>query len=202
MKIGMISTEFPPAIGGMQVMAFNLAQGLSRRHDLVVYTRRDQGTPASGLATEPVLAADIRHDLRPLASADVDVWLAMNAGYGALAGRLPKPMAVVCNGNDFLTPWVIDYPRQIDLLEERPMSGGMPIPSGRRGAAGSSAGAFRRGRTADQRAFQGPGRPQVRPRRRPDRHPPSRGGGQILPDPDACRGRDAQAADGIEAGHP
>ena len=120
MKIGMISTEFPPAIGGMQVMAFNLAQGLSRRHDLVVYTRRNQGIPASGLATEPVLAADIRHDLRPLAAADVDVWLAMNAGYGALAGRLPKPMAVVCNGNDFLTPWVIDYPRQIDFLEGKP----------------------------------------------------------------------------------
>ncbi|UEM24601.1 glycosyltransferase family 4 protein (plasmid) [Skermanella mucosa] len=118
----MISTEFPPAIGGMQVMAFNLAQGLSRRHDLVVYTRGNQGYPAPGLSTEPVLAADIGHDLRPLAAADadVDVWLAMNAGYGALAGRLRKPMAVVCNGNDFLTPWVIDYPRQIDLLEGKP----------------------------------------------------------------------------------
>lgn len=120
MKIGMISTEFPPAIGGMQVMAFNLAQGLSRCHDLVVYTRRNQGIPAPGLVTAPVLAADIRYDLRPLAAADVDVWLAMNAGYGALAGRLPKPMAVVCNGNDFLTPWVIDYPHQIDLLEGKP----------------------------------------------------------------------------------
>jgi phosphatidylinositol alpha-1,6-mannosyltransferase len=120
MKIGMISTEFPPAIGGMQVMAYNLAQGLSRRHDLVVYTRKDQEFSSPDLLSEPVLAGNIKHDIHSLKVADVDVWLAMNAGYGALARHLPKPMAVVCNGNDFLIPWVIDYPRQIDYLEGKP----------------------------------------------------------------------------------
>jgi phosphatidylinositol alpha-1,6-mannosyltransferase len=44
----------------------------------------------------------------------------MNAGYAALARRLVKPMAVFCNGNDFLTPWVIGAPRLLDRLERMP----------------------------------------------------------------------------------
>lgn len=139
MKIGMISTEFPPAIGGMQVMAYNLALGLSRSHDLVVYTRRDQGFSSADLLTEPVLAGNVEQDIHTLRAADVDVWLAMNAGYGALAGQLDKPMAVVCNGNDFLTPWVIGYPRQVDHLEGKPHVWRYAEPLGRRGAAAFSA---------------------------------------------------------------
>ena len=63
------------------------------------------------MLTEAVLDGDIEQDIQlDPPSRDVDVWLAMNAGYAALAGRLDKPMAVFCNGNDFLTPWVIGSP--------------------------------------------------------------------------------------------
>jgi glycosyltransferase involved in cell wall biosynthesis len=124
MRIGIIATEFPPSLGGMQVMALNLALTLSQRHEVVVFMRKGQDFPAPSFRTAPVLDGDIDRDIVELSkgdvSGDVDVWLAMNAGYAALAGRLDKPMAVFCNGNDFLTPWVIGTPRLIDRLERMP----------------------------------------------------------------------------------
>jgi len=120
MRIGIIATEFPPSLGGMQVMALNLALVLSQRHDVVVFTRKGQDFPSPSFRTSPVLDGDIDRDIVELSSRDVDVWIAMNAGYAALAGRLDKPMAVFCNGNDFLTPWVIGTPRLIDHLERMP----------------------------------------------------------------------------------
>src|SRR4051812_43020371 len=120
MRIGIIATEFPPSLGGMQVMALNLALALSQRHDVVVFTRKGQDFPSPSFRTAPVLDGDIDRDIVELGSRDVDVWIAMNAGYAALAGRLDKPMAVFCNGNDFLTPWVIGTPRLIDHLERMP----------------------------------------------------------------------------------
>jgi glycosyltransferase involved in cell wall biosynthesis len=124
MRIGIIATEFPPSLGGMQVMAWNLALALSERHELVVFTRKGHGIPSPSFETAAVLHGETDRDLAELTKqgpgGDVDVWLAMNAGYAALAGRLGKPMAVFCNGNDFLTPWVIAAPRLIDRLERMP----------------------------------------------------------------------------------
>jgi glycosyltransferase involved in cell wall biosynthesis len=124
MRIGIIATEFPPSTGGMQVMAWNLTLALSERHELVVFTRKGSGVPSPSFETAAVLDGDMDRDIVKLASSDpgrdVDVWLAMNAGYAALAGRLDRPMAVFCNGNDFLTPWVIGTPRLFDHLERMP----------------------------------------------------------------------------------
>jgi phosphatidyl-myo-inositol dimannoside synthase len=125
MRIGIIATEFPPSLGGMQVMAWNLALALSERHELVVFTRKDHGVPSPSFETIAVLHGETERDIAELMKRnpggdDIDVWLAMNAGYAALAGRLGKPMAVFCNGNDFLTPWVIGAPRLIDRLERMP----------------------------------------------------------------------------------
>src|SRR3954452_1474656 len=101
MRIGIIATEFPPSLGGMQVMALNLALALSQGHEVVVFTRKGQDFPSPSFRTAPVLDGDIDRDIVELSkgdvSGDVDVWLAMNAGYAALAGRLDKPMAAFCN---------------------------------------------------------------------------------------------------------
>ena len=81
--------------------------------------------PSPSFETIAVLHGETERDIAELMKRnpggdDIDVWLAMNAGYAALAGRLGKPMAVFCNGNDFLTPWVIGAPRLIDRLERMP----------------------------------------------------------------------------------
>ena len=54
MRIGIIATEFPPSLGGMQVMAWNLALVLSERHELVVFTRKGHGIPSPSFETVPV----------------------------------------------------------------------------------------------------------------------------------------------------
>jgi phosphatidylinositol alpha-1,6-mannosyltransferase len=115
-----IAPEFPPSLGGMQVMALNLALELSKRHQVTAFTRRNQTPSPSSFKTTPLLEADVDRDAAGLGSANVDVWLAMNAGYSVLVGRLEKPMAVYCHGNDFLSPWVIGAPRMIDHLQRMP----------------------------------------------------------------------------------
>jgi len=86
MRIGIIAPEFPPSLGGMQVMALNLALELSKRHQVTAFTRRNQTPSPSSFKTTPLLEADVDRDAAGLGSANVDVWLAMNAGYSVLVG--------------------------------------------------------------------------------------------------------------------
>lgn len=107
LKIGLIAFEFPPATGGMEVVSEALATEMARTDDLVVFTRNG-AQPIDGVTMRPVLTGDLSVDVTRL-DAPVDVWLALNAGAAALAPRLKQPFVAMCNGTDFLNPWV--YPR-------------------------------------------------------------------------------------------
>jgi phosphatidylinositol alpha-1,6-mannosyltransferase len=50
----------------------------------------------------------------------VDVWLAMNAGYVAIAEYLDKPVVGYFHGNDFLSPWVFQRPLPLRALARMP----------------------------------------------------------------------------------
>lgn len=106
MRLGIIATEFPPQFGGMEEMARGLAAELSRHDDVVLYTRRGRGLGDEPYPVRAVLERDIRPDRATLARHPVDAWLALNAGWAVLAGRLPAPMFVYAHGNDFLAPFV------------------------------------------------------------------------------------------------
>jgi phosphatidylinositol alpha-1,6-mannosyltransferase len=120
MRIGIIATEFPPKSGGMQAEAINFAACLAQRHDVVVCTRIGNGFSHPAFRVESMLHGNVGRDRAALREIGVDAWLAANAGYGALAGRLSAPMVVCCNGNDFLTPWVTPIPELIDRTERWP----------------------------------------------------------------------------------
>jgi len=108
MRIGLIATEFPPAVGGMEQHALGLADALSKFDEVTVYThRRFRGHPyQERFNVEPVLEGDVHVDIKALRGVRPDAWLCLNAGYAALSRRLPEPVFCYCHGNDFLNPWI------------------------------------------------------------------------------------------------
>ena len=107
MRIGMIAPAFPPAIGGMEELAANLARALAASVEVTVYTLPDRGVPGAQYAVSPALSGDPHRDARELGAQEgrVDVWLGMQASTARLAGKLKRPFCVYCDGNDFLNPW-------------------------------------------------------------------------------------------------
>ncbi|MBV8915999.1 MAG: glycosyltransferase family 4 protein, partial [Acetobacteraceae bacterium] len=111
MRLGVVTTNFPPAMGGMQEHARGLVTSLARDHDVSLFVR-----PGSRL--EPALGA-VRicdemtwfrgQDLRLLQRAQVDAWLLMDAGLADYVPHLEQPGFVYVHGNDFIRPW---YPRE------------------------------------------------------------------------------------------
>ncbi len=108
MKIALIATEFPPAVGGMEQHALGLADALSKFDEVTVYThRRFQDHPyQERFPVKPVLEGDVYKDLEQLRGIRTDAWLCLNAGYAVLARFLPDPVFCYCHGNDFLNPWI------------------------------------------------------------------------------------------------
>ena len=107
MRIGMIAPAFPPAIGGMEELARNLARALARTDDVTVCTLRDRHDPGAPFPIVARLTGEPEHDARELAAQEtnVDLWLGMQASTVLLARRLTRPFFVYCHGNDFLNPW-------------------------------------------------------------------------------------------------
>jgi len=125
-RIGIIATEFPPDVGGMQVMALRLATHLAKSHEvLVCCTARTPRETYLGFQVLANLRGRTEADVAALRGVDarVDVWLAMNAGYSAIASKLRKPLIVYFHGNDFLNPWVISAPLLLKLLSKFPLIG-------------------------------------------------------------------------------
>ena len=123
MRIGIIATEFPPDVGGMQIMALQIAKHLAKSHQVVVCTTR---TPRPGYNQFEVLSnlqGRTAEDVLALNRVDVDIWLAMNAGYVAIARDLCKPLVAYFHGNDFLNPWVVSTPLPLKLLSKIPFIG-------------------------------------------------------------------------------
>ncbi len=108
MKIGLVSSEFPPERGGVQTYVWEYACELARRgHEVTVFTQPHAGGEASTDAFRivPSLRLRRRYDREAFAGYSFDIWHAMNAAYAWLALELPRVFVTVY-GNDFLWPYV------------------------------------------------------------------------------------------------
>jgi phosphatidylinositol alpha-1,6-mannosyltransferase len=122
-RIGMIATEFPPEVGGMQVMALRLATHLADSHQVTVCTTPGPRPPHHEFQVLANLRGRTADDVEALKRVDVDIWLAMNAGYAAIANELSKPLIAYFHGNDFLNPWVVSTPLLLRVLSKIPLIG-------------------------------------------------------------------------------
>jgi phosphatidylinositol alpha-1,6-mannosyltransferase len=110
LKIGILSPEFPPAIGGVETYAFQFVQALGRARpdwDISVFTRPhlEGEIQMPGVRVLPVLRRRLRMDRPLLLQQDMDAWHVMNAAYGWLAAEA-EPVVVTVHGNDFLRPYL------------------------------------------------------------------------------------------------
>jgi len=120
LRIGVIARHFPPAIGGMEALAYNLSVALAQTDDLTVFTRRGFGVKTAAFEQKPLLSKDIQGDVRHLKRQDVDVWLALNAGSSAIADQLSAPVCAYFHGNDFLVPSPVRFLRAERWLNDAP----------------------------------------------------------------------------------
>jgi len=107
MKIGLVSAEFPPEPGGIQIYAWEYAHELARRgHEVVVFTQPHPGGEATtnALRIEPTLRLRRRFDREVFRREKVDVWQALNAAYSWMALEF-APVFVTVHGNDFVCPY-------------------------------------------------------------------------------------------------
>lgn len=121
MKIGLISSEFPPEKGGIQTYAWHFAREIARSgHEVIVFTRPHSGGEASAAEfhIEPILRLRRRHDSAALDRFPVDAWHAMNAAYAWMALEHPRVFVTV-HGNDFLWPYLsvarLDFRERLHL---------------------------------------------------------------------------------------
>jgi phosphatidyl-myo-inositol dimannoside synthase len=108
MRIGIVSPEFPPDVGGIQTYAFEYAQEVARRgHEVTVFTTpHPQGELSwSGFKIEPVLRLRRRLDRAVIHRHRMDVWHCLNAAYAWIAAEV-APVFVTVHGNDFLAPYL------------------------------------------------------------------------------------------------
>ncbi len=105
-RLGVIAPEFPPDLGGMAELARGLVAALAATDDVTAYVFPEHGLETGGVASRPVLTGRLARDARSLAGADVDAWLALNAGLVPLARGLEQPFFAYFHGNDFLSPWL------------------------------------------------------------------------------------------------
>ncbi|MGE3771506.1 MAG: glycosyltransferase family 4 protein [Gammaproteobacteria bacterium] len=110
MRIGLVSSEFPPDIGGVETYAWQLAAELGRRpeHAVTVYCPRAAKDlePPPKVTLKPILTSCRGRDWSRLRAEPIDVWHALSAPHAwlALTGR---PTVVSVHGNDFLAPYAL-----------------------------------------------------------------------------------------------
>lgn len=108
MKVGLISPEFPPDIGGVETYSFELARALVRHgYDVTVFTmphvEGEVSLPGARILPQLTLRRRLDRDL--LEQTPMDVWHATNAAYSWI-GMERKNVVVSVHGNDFLRPYV------------------------------------------------------------------------------------------------
>ena len=109
LRIGIVSPEFPPDIGGVETYAFEFARELGKRgHDVHVFTFRHAHGEVQmpGVKIWPVLRGRRDYDGPVLREHHMDVWHVMNAAYAWL-GLEMQPVVVTVHGNDFLRPYIL-----------------------------------------------------------------------------------------------
>lgn len=108
-RIGLVTSEFPPDLGGVETYSWHLAAELGRRPgiEVTVYCPRGSGdvTPPDGVVMKPILATCQQRDWKRLRDEPIDIWHALTAPHAwlALTGR---PTVVSVHGNDFLYPYL------------------------------------------------------------------------------------------------
>ena len=108
LRIGLITSEFPPDLGGVETYAWQLASELGRRPGLqvTVYAPSKSATvnPPPGVKIKPILQSCIGLDWPRLKNEPIDVWHALSACHAWIADK-DRPTVVTVHGNDFLAPY-------------------------------------------------------------------------------------------------
>lgn len=107
MHIGIVTSEFPPDIGGVETYAVEFAKALAEIGYRVSVFVNHRHSPISlaGIEILPILKFSKRIDSITLSQYDVDAWHVMNAAHSWLALETDKPVVVSIHGNDFLNPY-------------------------------------------------------------------------------------------------
>jgi len=122
-RVVLVAHDFPPRLGGMETVAFEVSRGLALRGlDVTVYTTRRLGLAAPrGVRVRALytplgdgrtidLAGDLLLTVNALAKDAPDAVHLAHAGLAPwvplLAATLPARVTVSVHGNDLLAPWV------------------------------------------------------------------------------------------------
>jgi len=108
MHIGIVTSEFPPDIGGVETYAFEFAKTLvdiGHQVSVFVHTHHQSALYGDGITLYPVLKFCRRLDRGILKQFEVDAWHVMNAAHSWLTLETDKPVVVSIHGNDFLNPY-------------------------------------------------------------------------------------------------
>lgn len=108
MHIGIVTSEFPPDIGGVETYAFEFAKTLvafGHQVSVFVHTHHQSALYGDGITLYPVLKFCRRMDRGILKQFEVDAWHVMNAAHSWLTLETDKPVVVSIHGNDFLNPY-------------------------------------------------------------------------------------------------
>lgn len=107
LRIGLITSEFPPDLGGVETYAWQLARELGRRPGLqvTVYAPPKSSTviPPPGVTIKPILQSCSGLDWPKLKNEPIDVWHALSACHAWIAEK--RSTVVSVHGNDFLAPY-------------------------------------------------------------------------------------------------
>ena len=114
LRIGLVTSEFPPDLGGVETYAWQLAKELGQRPDLqvTVYAPPKSAsiTAPPGVTIKPVLTSCMGLDWPRLKDEPIDVWHALSACHAWIAEK-NRPTVVSVHGNDFLAPYPLTaYP--------------------------------------------------------------------------------------------
>lgn len=105
LRLGILTRNFPPMLGGMAEHAAGLAGALAEQADVTVFAPCwAQAEPGARYRLEAVLHPDADQNTALLSERRVDVWLALSANLAPLAEHSPKPFFLYAHGNDFLRP--------------------------------------------------------------------------------------------------
>lgn len=110
LRVGLVTSEFPPDLGGVETYAWQLAAELGRRAELDVSV---YAPPSAARAASPPcvrvrawLSSCRSRDWRRLRDEPVDIWHALSAPHAWLA-LTGLPTVVSVHGNDFLAPYAL-----------------------------------------------------------------------------------------------
>ena len=108
LRVGLVSSEFPPDLGGVETYAWQLAIELGQRPEVQVTVYAPPASaaiaPPPGVSIKPILTSCLGLDWPRLKNEPIDVWHALSAAHAWLALK-DKPTVVSVHGNDFLAPY-------------------------------------------------------------------------------------------------